>query len=603
VRLRRQRTRLWLLLAAGLVAAAVGLTVQATDALRRLELATVDARFAVRGDEPAPSSVAVVGIDAQTLRELNIRWPFPRTVHARVIDRLRAAGAKVIAYDVQFSELTTEAADLALYDAIDRAGNVVLGTSETDADGTPALVFAPAALREAGATAGNANFETDPGGTIRRMPYRLDGLVSFPVAAARMAGAPAPPGRFNDRTGAWIDYPGPDVTLDTLSFVDVLRGRVPASKLRGRVVVVGATAPTLKDVFPTSVSGLMPGPEIQANAIATILRGFPLRPAAPAVNAVLILLAAFLVPAASFRLVGLRSLIAPLVVLGGLLIGSQLAFDAGWIVAVVTPVLALALATVGSLAVNYSTEIRERNRVRAVFSRFVPAQVADQVIARTDDDLRLGGERTEGTVMFCDLRGFTTWAESVEAEQVIELLNRYLTEMSDAILAHGGTVVSYMGDGIMAVFGAPIEQPDHADRAVAAAREMLWTRLPAFNTGVRASGAAEGFHMGIGLCTGPFMSGNVGSEQRLEYTAVGDTTNTASRLEGMTKGTPHDVFISDATRLALRDGDAGLVEVGELEVRGRRAPMRVWTLTPEAGAGNRPTPGPRPSAAPPPPAR
>ena len=584
MRLRRQRTRLWLLLAAGLAAAAVGLTVQATDALRRLELATVDARFTVRGDQQAPSSVAVVGIDAQTLREINVRWPFPRSLHARVIDRLRAAGAKVIAYDVQFSERTTDAQDLALYDAVDRAGNVVLGTTETDAAGNPALIFPPAALRGAGATAGNANFETDPGGAIRRMPYRLDGLVSFPVAAARVARAPTPPGRFNGRTGAWIDYPGSDVALRTVSFVDVLRGRVPASQLRGRVVVVGATAPSLKDVFPTSVSGLMPGPEIQANAIATILRGFPLRPAAPGIDVLLILLAAFLVPAASIRLVGLRSVIAPLVVLGGLLIGAQLAFGAGRIVGVVAPLLTLALATVGSLAVNYSTEVRERNRLRAVFSRFVPAQVADQVIARTDDDLRLGGERTEGTVMFCDLRGFTTWAEAVQAEQVIEMLNRYLTEMSDAILAHGGTVVSYMGDGIMAVFGAPIEQPDHADRAVAAAREMLGTRLPTFNAGVRASGAAEGFQMGIGLCTGPFMSGNVGSEQRLEYTAVGDTTNTASRLEGMTKGTPHDVFISDETRLGLRDGDAGLVEVGELDVRGRRAPMRVWTLAPDVGA-------------------
>jgi adenylate cyclase len=164
------------------------------------------------------------------------------------------------------------------------------------------------------------------------------------------------------------------------------------------------------------------------------------------------------------------------------------------------------------------------------------------------------------------------------------VLNHYLSGMSDTILNHGGTLVAYMGDGIMAVFGAPIEQPDHADRALRAAREMLWERLPAFNEWIGSEGLGEGFRMGIGLNSGDVMSGNVGSERRLEYTAIGDTTNTASRLEGMTKGTPHQLFVADATRSRLNDPAPDLVSVGEFEVRGREARVTLWSL-PDAPAG------------------
>jgi adenylate cyclase len=137
-----------------------------------------------------------------------------------------------------------------------------------------------------------------------------------------------------------------------------------------------------------------------------------------------------------------------------------------------------------------------------------------------------------------------------------------------------------MGDGIMAVFGAPIAQPDHADRALRAAREMLEDRLPRFNTWLREQGVADEFRMGIGLNSGPFMAGNVGSEQRLEYTVIGDTTNTAARLEGMTKGTPHQLFISDSTCSNLVDRPADLVYVDEFAVRGRQAKIKIWSVAP-----------------------
>jgi adenylate cyclase len=201
--------------------------------------------------------------------------------------------------------------------------------------------------------------------------------------------------------------------------------------------------------------------------------------------------------------------------------------------------------------------------------------------------------------MFTDLRGFTSLAESLTPARVIEILNRYLSEMSDAILDHGGTLVAYMGDGIMAVFGAPLPQPDHADRALAAAREMLDVRLPRFNTWLRAEDLSEGFKMGIGLNSGSVMSGHVGSERRVEYTAVGDTTNTASRIEALTKGTPHQLLLADSTKDALASPPGDLVFVSETDIRGRVEKIKLWTLEQkEAPPVERPSPAAQEPATP-----
>jgi adenylate cyclase len=220
----------------------------------------------------------------------------------------------------------------------------------------------------------------------------------------------------------------------------------------------------------------------------------------------------------------------------------------------------------------------ERERLRGVFARFVPEHVVEDVLARTDDDLRLGGSRDRGTVMFADLRNFTAFSESTPPQRVIELLNEYFGEMIDAIFDHGGTLVGYRGDGLLAVFGAPIPLDDHADRALAAAREMIGPRLERFNEYLRSQDLGQGFRMGVGLNSGRVMSGNVGSERRLEYTAIGDTTNTAARLEGMTKGTPHMLFMADSTREMLHAEPDDLVYVDEFEVRGRQAKIKLWSL-------------------------
>ena len=215
--------------------------------------------------------------------------------------------------------------------------------------------------------------------------------------------------------------------------------------------------------------------------------------------------------------------------------------------------------------------------MRSVFARFVPESVVGALLDRTEGGSTIPAESLTGTVLFGDLRGFTPFAEGLPVDQVIDVLNRYLGLMTDAVLDHGGTLVDYMGDGVMAAFGAPVPTDDHADLAVEAARSMVTEKLPEFNRWLQTSGIDDGFRMGIGLNSGPVMSGSVGSERRLEYAVIGDTVNTASRIEGLTKQTPHAVLLAEGTYTSLRSTE-GLVFVDEFEIRGRRSRIKLWGL-------------------------
>lgn len=572
---RMARRRGALFVGSWLAVLAVTFSLVAVGALDPAERTVDDAHFSVRGPRPAPRSVVTVGIDAHTLQELNQRFPFPRALHARLIDALHRAGAGVIAYDVQFSEPTDAADDNALVEAIARARNVVLATTETDPQGNPNVLGGGDILAKIGARAGNANLTVDPGAVIRRLPYSVDGLEQFAlVAAERYRGRRIDPATLS--SSPWIDYAGPPGTVTSVSFSDVLHGRVPASVLAGRVVVVGATAPSLQDQHATSTGSLMPGPELNANAIDTALRGFPLRSAPDGTGPLVVILLSLLALVVSLRRGAMWGVLAALAGGVGYTVITQIAFQAGVVLPLAAPLLALILTAIVSLGLWYVAVSYERERVRDLFARFVPERVVDEALARADG-LRLGGELIEGTILFSDVRGFTTYSESRPAGQVIEVLNRYLTTMSDEILDHGGTLTAYMGDGIMALFGGPLDQLDHADRALMAAQAML-ERLDEFNAWVRENGLSEGFRIGIGLNTGTVMAGNVGSERRLEYTAIGDAVNTAARIEGLTKGTPHQLFMSDTTRGALRDMEVELDEIGDLPVRGRQGTVKVWAL-------------------------
>jgi adenylate cyclase len=574
---RYQRT---LLIAIGIISAALAAGAYAVGALHRLELTALDARFSVRGARTPPRDMVLVSIDQKTQSELHARFPFPRRYHARAIDAIHRDGPRAIAYDVTFTQPTDVSDDNALIRAVARARPVVLAATEVDNHGRTNVLGGGSLLDEIGARPGSVSFPLDPGTVFRRVPYAIDRLKHFAVVTVEAAEHHSiAPGGLGGRS-AWVDYLGPPGTVPTVSFVDVVRHRVPRGFFHGKIVVVGTSIPSLQDFHPTSTTGdtLMSGSEILANAIDTLRRGAPLRDVPGAVNLVAILLLSLLAPLLGLRVGPLRAIWLALTAGVLWLVFVQIAFDHGRIVAVTYPIAGLLFASIGGLGVHYIGASVERERTRDLFARFVPEPVVGELLARANGELRLGGERRESTVLFADLRGFTSWSERRSPDEVIEVLNRYLGEMSDAILDHGGTLVAYMGDGIMAVFGAPLEQRDHADRALAAAREMLAVRLARFNAGLRADGLGGPFRMGIGLNSGTVLSGNVGSPRRVEYTAVGDTTNTAARLEAMTKSTPHQLLIADTTRRLLRHRPEGLVLVDELEVRGREGRVPAWTL-------------------------
>jgi adenylate cyclase len=581
--------KLLLLALVAVGATGLGVAAYATNLLRTLDLNTMNTRFSIRGTQHPHPNILEVAIDPNTLSNIPDQWPFPRAIDGKVISNIAAQHPKAIAFDVQF----TQPSDLGQKDEVaflngvgDANGRLILSWTATDAKGDVQLFGlgqTQSALRQAGVQPANGLFPTEPGGFDREMEYSISKLNTFAVVTAGVATGH----RVKPFAGKrWIDFAGPSGTYPSISFSGALYGtrdgtkngpKLPPNLYTGKIVVIGATAPVIQDIHPTPTDPLMPGPEVQANAIATVLNGFPLSSVPGWIDVLLIIVLGVAVPLASIWVRPAIS-IGIAVLLGiAFAIFVQLMFNAGWVVSFVYPLGALVLAAVGSLAVSLVTEAFERIRTVDLFARFVPEDVVDEVL-KSADGLRLGGIQREGTIMFTDLRGFTSFSESLTPAQVIEVLNHYLSEMSDAILDNGGTLVAYMGDGIFAVFGAPLEQPDHADRALRTAREMLETRLPRFNEWIRSQGLGDGFRMGIGLNSGRVMSGHVGSERRVEYAAVGDTTNTASRIEGLTKGTPHQLLLSDSTREALLEPADDLVFVDEVDIRGRVARMKLYGL-------------------------
>jgi CHASE2 domain-containing sensor protein len=349
------------ILAATLLALAFAIAAKDAHLFDGVEDQTVAMRFQARGAH-VPNDVAVVAIDDVTFSDLQRQWPFPRSLHARAIDVLRKAGARRIVYDVQFTEPTSQREDMALYRSVERAGGVVLATTETDGHGGTNVLGGEENVAAARAHTAAANLKTDRGGVIHRFPYSSGGLPSVAVVTAGLTSGHAVATKPFDDGGAWIDYAGPRGTIPTYHFSDLVNGKVDPAKLHGRVVVVGASAPTLQDVHstPTASDRLMSGPEIQANAISTALRGLPLRDA-PAWTGLLALLLLGLLPAlAHVRTRGLKAAaVTPLAALAfaGVV---QTAFGAGLIVPAAYPLLALVLGTLATMTTAFVTERRER---------------------------------------------------------------------------------------------------------------------------------------------------------------------------------------------------------------------------------------------------
>ncbi len=657
---------LGLALASALLASALG----RIGLVQTLELKTYDARMrAVATGAGASPRIAMVLIDDHSIRQLEPlvgRWPWPRMVHAVLVNFLKRGPARLVAYDVLFSEgdkTTTDIggttwtgaeSDQALVDAVREAGNVILvaeASSETtvlaNASAAPALdgiaalsvrwpvqgfaerrpLIVPPfpALAKAARGIGHARMAYDLDGPLRRsVPFVAVGdrvVPSLPLAVALVATGTTPDQvsasratlRLGDARVPWIeqvvpDYYGPaqsvwrplvpfrgptmradhTPTYASYSFQDLflaeqqlMAGETPhldPAVFKDQIVVVGVTAEGLKDLFTTPLGeGRMAGAEVHANVIDGLLSGRTIAPAAPWRTAALTLMPALAVGAAGALAAPWVTALATLAASAGVVWYATRALALGEWLPLVVPVLACLLTFLADLAWMYLVEGREKRRVKRLFSRYVSKDVYQQLLASPSEAV-LGGQRREMTVLFSDMRGFTTLSESGEAEDLVRQLNQYFTRMVEVVFTHRGTIDKFVGDMVMALYGAPLDDPDHADHAVRTALAMV-RELKQLNRVWAVEGRTE-LDIGIGVNTGEMIAGNIGSDAIMSYTVIGDNVNLGARLESLNKDFGTRILISEATRRQLK-GTYDIRPLGDVTVKGKTKSVAVFEVRTE----------------------
>jgi adenylate cyclase len=358
----------------------------------------------------------------------------------------------------------------------------------------------------------------------------------------------------------------------------VLSGETPdvdPAQFRDRVVIVGTSAQGLGDVFTTPFAeGDMPGPEVHANVIDALLAGRSIGPVPGLSAAALTIGAALVVAFAGAVASAWISGAAAAAVLIAITWASVAQFARGvwWPLAV--PSLAVGLAFVGDLAWQYFVEGREKRQVKRLFSRYVSKDVYDQLMA-DPSRAALGGHRRAMTVLFSDVRGFTTLTEKGAPEEIVSQLNEYFTRMVQVVFAHRGTVDKFVGDMVMALFGAPLDDEDHAEHAVAAALAMV-RELEALNQNWAAQGRAT-LDIGIGVNSGDMVAGNIGSDTIMSYTVIGDAVNLGARLESLNKEYGTRIIISEATRARLK-GRYHVRPLGDVIVKGKSQAVAIYEV-------------------------
>jgi adenylate cyclase len=540
-------------------------------------------------EEPHPA-IFIAAIDDASIARIG-RWPWDRSIHADLIRKIANAGARVIAYDVNFPEPQDAENDNDLASAIIGAGNAVLPVELELIRHPSSLTYDPertlssvSAIAGAARRTGHTNTPPDSDGVVRRIPLLVHdpsggGFIrAFGYEAANMAdpdveGADPPLDRFGQLI---VRYPGaPRTTYETVSAADILQGSADLSVIRDRIVFVGSTAPDLHDeqITPTSMGTPMSGVEVHASLANTLLTRDWLRPA-PAWLAFAILLfigliLGFIAPLARARWGALAALAIWIAVLGS----AFAAFDRGVIVDVVWPTIALVFAYAAITLERRITAEYERRKLKTLFSRYVSPSVVETIL-EDPSKIHLGGERKRMTVFFSDIRGFTSMSESMEPEELVANLNIYLDRMTDIVFEHEGVLDKYMGDAVMAFWNAPFDQNDHAFLAVKTALAMR-KALREMNE-QKAFGDYE-FRIGMGLNTGDMIVGNTGGRVHTDYTVLGDSVNLASRLEGLTKEYGVDILTSQATVDEL-DGRILVRRLDKVAVKGKMEPVTIYEV-------------------------
>jgi len=596
------RSLSWLALA---VIALAALELYGLRALQPLENRVLDRYVRNQAGKLAPDpDIVLIDIDEKSLAAMEKeagRWPWPRVVYAELVDGLEAQKPRAIVFDLMFTEADRfrPQDDAAFAEAVREHKNTYFPLlrlpAAGDARGVPMSEIAPliGAARGVGADpearaalvppmvlpsdqwrVGLIGFAEDGDGVGRRYLLRetIRGwqVPSLPARVAFDLGYPVPDS--DDIVLAWRGGKGafPRVSFSDLyeDFNKSKRAR-PADEFTGKILIIGTAASGLQDLRVTPLDSLQPGAEILGTALENLKNGRQMRYAERWWPGLIGVALVFLVTLAfraglDARITGgaLAAASAGLVATSWAMVGSLL------LLPVITPLAAAWLFFGGAALAEFLRERRQRQAAMAQFSRFTNPHVAKLLVERGGIDTG----RREVTLLFSDIRGFTTLSETRSPEEVIALLNRYFSLQVDVVFRHGGSLDKFIGDCIMAIWGAPLDDPDHAKHAVACALDMVDT-LIAFR---RALGAEDsGFDVGIGVHSGPAVVGLMGSQKRLEYTAIGDTVNLASRIEGLTKDAKRRVLVSRDTMQLC--GDAfEFVHCGTFPVKGRAQPVELF---------------------------
>ena len=544
---------------------------------------------------PARNDIVVVAIDDASLASLG-QWPWSRATHAALLRAIDAQVPTAIAVDVVFADASMRGSedDAMLASALRSLhAPIVLAAEGRDMrlEGenafvrtvmTPREVFLPSSV-----AIGHVNIITDADSVARRVPLSLmQGTVEFPSLAREVLI------RAGISSSAWptvtrIKYTAQAGTLPTVSAADLLRGTSTLS-LAHKIVFVGVTAPDLHDSLATPLSrgSLVPGVEIQAQIARMLMEGersgYLLRDISWYAEIVLFLLNAVLLFVLFYFA---RRLVWPIVASCALLFAwlviAVVAFDKGYVLAIVHLELSVIVSALAYLFVRYALLDKAKRDLRHAFSKYVSRDVLDEIL-RDPRGIKLGGEEYDATIMFSDVRGFTTLSESMTASQLVTFLNRYLTRMTDIILERRGVVDKYIGDAIMAFWGAPLRNEHHALEAIQTSLAMI-DALHDFNEESARNNEAP-IDIGVGLNSGTVVAGNMGSHQRFDYTVMGDTVNLSSRLEGQTKTYGIRILVSENTIESaggiesLRAHGVYVREIDRIAVKGKKLPVRVFEI-------------------------
>jgi len=581
----------------GLAVFIAAMALHASGLLTITELKSLDHRFKQYADPAkADKSLVLVAVDEASLDAFG-RWPWPRDRFGYVVHYLHTAGARAIVVDILFLEpdANDQEFDAVFAEEVRAAGNVFFPFL-LQHDPSPGL--------------GHITLTPDPDGTMRRLPPLVptaQGAVSQLATAVaryilraeravqdgrtlRLGPTTVPITRDGDIVLDWHGaleqktYPAYSIGAVLRSYTEMQKGERPLldpALFKDKIVFVATTAAGTYDLRVTPLSPFTPGVLIHMTALDNLLRGHAMA-AAPPSAFVLTTLVLCVGTAWAFALVQRQALkfllIAGLAVAYYGLVVHAFTGHGVWM-ELVFPEGALALTYAVSATVEYLTEGRQRRVLRAVFDKYMAAEVVDEIM-RNPASIKLGGEKKELTVFFSDVAGFTTISEKLDPEDLVFLLNEYLSSMTDIILRNRGNVNKYLGDGIMALFGAPRGEPDHASRACVAALENQEALAQ-----LRKEWAARGYPeivARIGINSGPLVVGNMGSQARMEYTVMGDSVNLASRLEGANKFYDTLILLGPRT-YELAQPDIEAREVDMLRVKGKLEPVVVYELLARKG--------------------